>query len=60
MYHLYVRGGSTGRLIRSFKIMGCDALTKAVDTVKEQVGPANINAIWAIDLDGVIYVLHRG
>jgi hypothetical protein len=59
MYHLYVMGGSTGRVIKSFKIMGCNALEEAIKLVKSQYDPANIRAVWAIDLQGVIHILDR-
>jgi hypothetical protein len=59
MYHLYVMGGQSGRVIKSFKIMGCDALEKAIELVKSQYEPANVRAVWAIDLQGVIHILDR-
>ena len=52
-------GGINGRTIKSFKIMGCRALEQAVETAKASMDTANIRAIWAIDLDSVIYLLYR-
>jgi hypothetical protein len=59
MYHLYVMGGRSGRIIKSFEIMGREALERAIELVRAQYEPANIRAVWVIDLEGVIQLLDR-
>jgi hypothetical protein len=59
MYHLYVMGGTNGRVIKSLGMMSGDSLERITDLVKSYYDLANIRAVWVIDLEGVIQLLDR-